>query len=154
MLVRLIYASEANGKIGVDMVKQILAKAQAKNDQNDLTGMLVFNSKYFLQAIEGSPARINHLYNVLMRDPRHKNLFILGYEHISERIYGEWRMGYATLTEANKRTFLKYSSTSVFNPYDLTAENALRFMTDLQSAKITDAGESEQKKTVLSLFGR
>ena len=133
MLVRIIYASEAKTKIDVPMSRAILEKAQENNERNDLTGMLVFNSRYFLQAIEGSPQKINALYNVLMTDPRHTNLFILGYEHITERMYGEWRMNYATLNEANKRAFLKYSPSSVFNPYELTAENALRFMQDLSA---------------------
>lgn len=158
MLVRIIYASEAKAKIDVPMIRSILEKAQENNERNDLTGMLVFNSRYFLQAIEGSPEKINGLYNVLMTDPRHTNLFILGYEHITERMYGEWRMNYATLNEANKRAFLKYSPSSVFDPYQLTAANALRFMQDLSSTIMSDAEEEapavRRSGKIANLFGR
>lgn len=156
MLVRIIYASEASQKIDVPMIRAILEKAQENNERNDLTGMLVFNSRYFLQAIEGCPQRINALYRTLMVDPRHRNLFILGYEHVTERMYGEWRMNYATLNEANKRAFLKYSPSSVFDPYQLTAENALRFMNDLSAATVRSQAEepAEKRGKIANLFGR
>lgn len=61
-------------------------------------------------------------------------------------VYGACHIPHAKLNEANKRTFLKYSSTSVFNPYDLTAANALKFMTDLHSIKLQSTVEQEGRR--------
>ena len=80
MLIRLVYASTAQSGVDLNEFKRILLQAQANNHRRDLTGMLAFNSKIFLQALEGSRDQVNELYAKLIRDPRHHTVTVLGYK--------------------------------------------------------------------------
>jgi hypothetical protein len=53
-LVRLIYASTVADTFKPTDIECILTTARKKNKQHGLTGMLCFNSRYFLQCLEGS----------------------------------------------------------------------------------------------------
>lgn len=136
MLVRLYYASTAADGVDMNEFRRILATAQANNVQNDLTGMLVFNSKVFLQALEGSRVAVNALYGRLTGDPRHKNLMLLKYENVKQRDFAEWSMAFAAANAANRALFLKHSTHSVFNPYHMDAESIEALMKELAASSI------------------
>jgi L-rhamnose mutarotase len=136
VLVRLYYASTAAEGVDMNEFRRILATAQANNVQNDLTGMLVFNSKIFLQALEGSRVAVNTLYSRLTTDPRHKNLMLLKYEAVKQRDFAEWSMAFAAANAANRALFLKHSTHSVFNPYHMDAESVEALMKELASTSI------------------
>lgn len=123
MLIRLLYASTAQG-VDLNEFKRILSQAQTNNDQRDLTGMLAFNSKLFLQALEGARDQVNELYAKLMRDPRHHTVTILSCKEIEERHWASWSMGFAAPNADNRALFLKYSQQSTFNPYAMKADAA------------------------------
>ena len=62
MLSRLIYASAAGDSMSPGVLAGILAAARRHNPRHDLTGLLAYSSRYFLQAIEGDRAEISALY--------------------------------------------------------------------------------------------
>ena len=143
MLIRLVYASIAENSVDMTEFKKILETAQKNNAARDLTGMLAFNSKIFLQALEGSRELVNDLYAKLMADPRHRNLLVLKYEEVAERHWNDWSMGFASASSANRALFLKHSMQSVFNPYAMTGDAALNLLMDL-SSHVSRMGEQEQ----------
>ncbi|MFT6154311.1 MAG: hypothetical protein ACJA1X_001663 [Bermanella sp.] len=53
-LTRLVYASTISENFNCDDIEGILAVARKNNKQNNITGMLCFNRKYFLQCLKGS----------------------------------------------------------------------------------------------------
>lgn len=136
MLIRLIYASTANDGVDLNEFKRILLNAQTNNLRNDLTGMLAFNSKIFLQALEGDRDQVNDLYTKLMRDPRHNRLAILKFEEIEERHWANWSMGFAAPNADNRALFLKYSTQSSFNPYQMKSDAVEKMLMDLSSTVI------------------
>ena len=136
MLIRLVYASTAQSGVDLNEFKRILLQAQANNHRRDLTGMLAFNSKIFLQALEGSRDQINDLYARLMRDPRHKTVTLLNYKEIEERHWANWSMGFAAPNTDNRALFLKYSQQSVFNPYTMKADAVEKMLMELASTAI------------------
>ncbi|MDB5931852.1 MAG: hypothetical protein JWR60_3559 [Polaromonas sp.] len=136
MLIRLIYASTAQDGVDLAEFKRILLQAQANNQQRDFTGMLAFNSKIFLQALEGSRDQVNALYGKLIRDPRHHTVTMLGYREIGERQWADWSMGFAAPKAENRTLFLKYSQQSIFNPYGMTAEAVEKMLIDLTQTVI------------------
>lgn len=136
MLVRLIYASTAQDGVDLNEFKRILLQAQTNNHRRDLTGMLAFNSKIFLQALEGSREQVNELYAKLIRDPRHNNVTMLGYKEIEERHWSSWSMGFAAPNSDNRALFLKYSQQSTFNPYGMKAEATEKMLIELASTTI------------------
>jgi hypothetical protein len=147
MLVRLYYASTASDGVDMNEFKRILTTAQTNNTQRDLTGMLVFNSKLFLQCLEGSREAVNDLYSKLTRDPRHGNLMLLKYETITKRSFSEWSMAFAAANAGNRALFLKHSMHSAFNPYGMDADAVEALMMELASNALQmQAQESAEEK--------
>jgi hypothetical protein len=136
MLIRLVYASTAQSGVDLNEFKRILLQAQANNHRRDLTGMLAFNSKIFLQALEGSRDQINDLYARLLRDPRHNAVTLLNYKEIEERHWANWSMGFAAPNTDNRALFLKYSQQSIFNPYNMKADAVEKMLMELASTAI------------------
>ena len=136
MLIRLIYASTAQPGVDLNEFKRILLQAQTNNHSRDLTGMLAFNSKIFLQALEGARDQINDLYARLIRDPRHHTVTMLGYKEIEERHWSNWSMGFAAPNANNRSLFLKYSQQSIFNPYGMKADAVEKMLMELATTTI------------------
>jgi Sensors of blue-light using FAD len=161
MIYRLIYVSTALDSVDLNEFKRILATAQTNNGARDLTGMLAFNSKVFLQALEGSREAINDLYAKLVRDPRHFNLMLLKYAPIEQRHWSNWSMGFAAPNADNRALFLKYSNQSTFNPYGMLGENAEKLLMELSSTSMAldskaagDPSQSSKPVAEKSIFAR
>ena len=137
MLVRLIYASTAAENVGMTEFKGILQQSQANNNRRDLTGVLAFNSKIFLQGLEGSREEVNALYTRLLRDTRHHTVAVLEYAEIEEREWAQWSMGFAAASADNRALFLKYSGQSVFNPYAMRGSVVKKLLGELAGKSIT-----------------
>ncbi len=163
MMIRLIYASTATDGVDLNEFKRILSTAQTNNGNRDLTGMLIFNSKVFLQALEGSRESVNDLYSKLTKDPRHYNLVLLKMEYIQERRWAEWSMGFAAPSANNKALFLRHSNQSTFNPYGMHPDSAEKLLVELSQSLVAmqpaaDASNDEEsraaKPSVFSKFFR
>ncbi len=137
MLIRLVYVSTAQEAVDLAEFKRILLQAQGNNQRRDLTGMLAFNSKIFLQALEGARDQVNDLYARILRDPRHHSLALLKYSEIEERHWANWSMGFAAPNADNRALFLKHSSQSVFNPYVMRADAAEKMLIELSNTAIS-----------------
>ena len=144
MLIRLVYVSTAQDTVDLNEFKRILLQAQGNNQRRDLTGMLAFNSKIFLQALEGARNQVNDLYARIMRDARHHSLAMLKYQEIEERHWSNWSMGFAAPNTDKRALFLKYSSQSIFNPYVMKADAAEKMLMDLSDTAISMTPPAEQ----------
>lgn len=144
MLIRLVYVSTAQDGVDLNEFKRILLQAQTNNQRRDLTGMLAFNSKIFLQALEGARDQVNELYARLMRDPRHHTVTMLNYKEIEERHWSNWSMGFAAPNSDNRALFLKYSQQSTFNPYGMKAEATEKMLMELASTAIAMAAPAPE----------
>lgn len=127
MLIRLIYASRTAGVLTPLDVRDIVQRSQRNNRRLGITGALLLSNGIFLQCLEGDHIAVNALYHRILLDARHTDPAILSFTEIDSRMYAEWSMGLVTSTEANQRTFLKYSPQAEFDPYQMrgTALTAL-----------------------------
>jgi len=141
MLSRLIYASMAAQETPPEGLKGLLTAARRGNRLHDVSGMLAFNSEYFLQAIEGSRGALSQLYSNLVRDTRHSRLLLLTFESIDERAFSDWTMGFAAADATRRRLYLRHGASSRFDPYQLTAPAALALLKDL-SAEVEQGAEA------------
>lgn len=133
-LVRLIYASRPITETTPDMVKQIIHSAQKNNPALGLTGILCFNSDYFLQCLEGDRKSVNQLYTRILNDERHTDTALLCYEEIYKRDFSEWSMGYVPYTKTFKPLVLKYSGSEEFNPYSMHGKSAYKLLRSLSDS--------------------
>ncbi len=129
-LVSLIYASKTKD-VDDYTIDDILHKARANNPIYDLTGVLLYNSMYFVQCLEGSRANVNFLYNVISKDSRHEDPVILDYQEILARSFSRWSMAYIGESDFNEAAAFRYSTHKTFDPYEMNAESARAFLDEM-----------------------
>lgn len=133
-LCRLIYVSETSLQPMDAAVSEIINTAKAHNEQYDITGGLFLHDGYFVQCLEGRRGYVNQLYNSILKDIRHHNVQLLSFTDISERLFGQWSMGFLPC-QGHHTTFdcLRFLPSREFNPTILTAEGAnamMKFVAD------------------------
>jgi hypothetical protein len=131
MLARLIYASEAAASLTPDSVQALLAHARRNNRLRDITGMLAFDSRYFLQAIEGGRQPLSDLYARLVQDRRHQRLMILSFDTVLRRSFSSWTMGFAGADASRRSLYLLHGASGQFEPHGLSGPAALALLTEL-----------------------
>lgn len=119
-LIRLIYSSHAELDLRLSDVKDILETARTNNQSLQICGMLFYNSRYFLQALEGEEESVKALYAKISEDFRHDDVNIVSEETIDKPIFSDWTMGYSGNSAAVSETLAELNIDSD----DLTLLNA------------------------------
>jgi hypothetical protein len=133
-LTRLVYTSTISDIFKSDDIEEILLEARKYNEKSNVTGMLCFNSKYFLQCLEGSRLAVNQTYHKILNDKRHSNIVMLDYKEIDAREFNSWSMGYLPESSLTAPINLKYSGNTAFNPYEMSGESAQLMMLSLRNS--------------------
>jgi hypothetical protein len=134
MLSRLIYSSECARPLNPQDVQAILDTARRNNRQRDLTGMLVFNSTHFLQAVEGGRQALSDLYARLVGDSRHHRLQLMAFEPIAQRAFGDWEMGFAASDAVHAPIYLRHTASRQLDPRGLSGAAAMALLADFSSS--------------------
>ncbi len=90
----LVYISEARYGLSKADIEDILAVSQRNNAQEKITGMLLYSSGLFIQALEGERNSVTALYGRIVDDRRHHDVDLLVDHAISHRSFGSWSMGF------------------------------------------------------------
>lgn len=135
-LTRLVYASSISDNFSCDDIEHILAEAREHNKENNVTGMLCFDNKHFLQCLEGSRLNVNNTYYRILNDKRHCQVIILDYKEIPMREFSDWSMGYLPESGLTASLNLKYSGSAEFSPYDMSGDGAHLMLLELK--RLTD----------------
>lgn len=91
---QILYISTAAGKVVANDADEILAISRRNNTSEGLTGLLYFDGKRFLQALEGEPAAVARALTRIEGDTRHRAIVILSDRTVDEREFGTWSMAY------------------------------------------------------------
>lgn len=130
-LVRLIYASKTVPGFNTGDIKAILTSAKKNNSKLGLTGVLFFNSGFFLQCLEGGREEVNKTYLEIVKDERHEDPVILKYQEITKRLFEKWGMGFIPNTKETQPIIFKHSIQDSFEPYQISSESAELMMVEL-----------------------
>jgi hypothetical protein len=96
----ILYCSLLAPELPTDVVAHIVAQARARNAQEAITGLLVFDGMRFCHHFEGPRRNVLRLLDRLEADPRHTGMKVL-YEGVIElRRYRRFEMGLAHIEEA------------------------------------------------------
>jgi len=88
------YTSSAVGVPSAEQIDHLLRKARSRNEQESVTGVLLYADGTFLQYLEGPLAGLEAVYAAILRDPLHHHIFEMIREPIERREFHEWAMGY------------------------------------------------------------
>ncbi len=130
-LVRLIYASTLSDDTTFDDMQNVTASARKNNKQNGITGFLTISHAYALQILEGDRGIVSSVYNKIAKDTRHRNLTLLCMTPITQRKFDRWEMEYCEINDRHSDLIFMHGSSRHFNPYNLSAENALSLLSEL-----------------------
>jgi hypothetical protein len=97
---QLVYISSIKRNATVDP-STILAQSRRNNARARITGLLFFDGKRFLQALEGDEAQVDATFTRIQQDERHHALVVLSNRAIEAREFGEWAMAYNAPGEDN-----------------------------------------------------
>ena len=93
MLSRIRYVSRLARALDPGELEKIVALSQVKNARLGISGFLVLSDDMFFQDIEGPREAIASLYEVIRRDPRHKQVVLLKREDdVPKAVYPDWAM--------------------------------------------------------------
>jgi hypothetical protein len=95
----LVYASLAKENFTDEKLEQLLQFARAKNEKQDITGMLLYRDGIFVQALEGEEKDIDTLFEKIKRDTRHKEIVLVTKQPIKQRSFPDWTMGFKVMDQ-------------------------------------------------------
>ena len=112
-LFRIIYMSESLMPQGnaefASAINEILDYSRGWNDENLVTGALMFSVGRFAQVLEGPDKTIKELFGHIACDNRHHSLILLEHGAIAERAFENWSMAY---TDGGEQLDLIFASLS------------------------------------------
>ena len=89
-LIQLVYRSRSQ-IVGAEYEK-LMATCLRNNPKQDITGVLISHSGWFLQVLEGTAVSVNSLFKVIEEDPRHSDFLLLRFNAIATRDFSDWSM--------------------------------------------------------------
>jgi Sensors of blue-light using FAD len=90
---QILYISTITPLATVEM-SSILSSARRNNQAADITGLLLFNGKRFLQVLEGPADAVTATYARIAQDPRHRAQVVLSRKRVAQREFGDWSMAF------------------------------------------------------------
>jgi hypothetical protein len=120
ILIRLTYFSRNrldvfNGPME-ERIDELLAASIANNRRDDITGALVWDSKWFAQILEGREGVVSRAFERILRDPRHADVSLVCMQPIKERALPDCPMMAIAHDEHNRDLFRHYGERERFDP--------------------------------------
>ena len=121
---RLVYFSSAVQLFDDEDLIKILSKARKFNEDNDITGMLLYAKGNFMQILEGEKTAVQATFGRIEKDERHHDIRVIFNNSAPKRLFEGWRMGFKMLTED------ELSKISGFEPLGSREESKNNFSQD------------------------
>lgn len=99
MLHRVIYVSASPSLLPGADVAELLEGSRRRNAAINVTGLLLYHEGSFLQILEGPVEAVTRLYGTIRNDTRHRQIITLWSGAVKERVFADWRMGFARITD-------------------------------------------------------
>lgn len=117
MLSQLVYVSTRKSTCTDEEIEKILASCKKNNPALDITGVLLYSDKRFIQLVEGDAKTIMSLYDKIKGDKRHEDLKMISYGPIREKAFPNWHMGSRKLSgkEVDYKTMITTDEKKVFD---------------------------------------
>lgn len=96
-LQEVIYASTAVPSLTDADIREIVESSYRRNVVRNITGVLLYSRRRFLQILEGEEAVVAHTLSRILADPRHHGIEILAESRIARRTFAGWSVGVGDL---------------------------------------------------------
>lgn len=128
MLTTIIYRSRLCNSVPFKDIESMVAAASKKNEQENITGILLFNGIHFFQLLEGPEDAVKAIYSAICEDVRHYNVVELLFDYAPARRFGKTGMELFDLREYSEEKVLQAVLNQGTTRYQLTYnDRALQF---------------------------
>ncbi len=121
MLYEIIYRSTARFDFTDDDLKNILDWSHTYNNENGLTGCLLYHEGQFLQMLEGEFQVVLDLYEKIKKDSRHRDFLLLHMQEAEQRVFSKWTMAFKSV---DNKDLENYSGVSEFKQLETESQNS------------------------------
>jgi hypothetical protein len=97
-MIQLTYISSATASMDEQQVAAILQQSRLNNAAAGITGLLLYDGRRFLQALEGPSQAVDTVYQRIKADARHRALVLLSSRAVTDRAFGDWAMAAQRVT--------------------------------------------------------
>lgn len=118
-MIRLLYHSEITSHMDEHEVQAIVEKANVNNAKENVTGLLLWDGRYFLQCLEGEEKAVYSLYNKIKEDKRHAKVALTGLIKIRFRMFEKWNMGLVGKESLSEEVLQTTLDTNALDPKKL-----------------------------------
>ena len=99
MIYRIVYMSRATALMTDIDVQDLADRASESNKALSVTGLLLFDGRRFMQAMEGEKEAVQGLMARISEDPRHDMIAMVSDGPAIRRKFGAWSMSYKRVGE-------------------------------------------------------
>ena len=111
---RLVYTSVRNTTCTDEEIDKIISSCKKNNPHRNITGILMYSKKRFIQYLEGSKDELTELYELIKTDTRHSGVMLRDISTIDERRFPSWHMGYKNVDSVAYSTDISSVDKKVF----------------------------------------
>ncbi|MBS1501230.1 MAG: BLUF domain-containing protein [Bacteroidetes bacterium] len=114
----ILYLSAVADWFNEDELETILAASRRNNQQDDITGVLLYGRNNFIQLLEGPAESVKKTFERIKTDKRHLDVTVIVSGKLKERCYPEWFMGFRAIkpeSYANMSGFINLSKQATSN---------------------------------------
>ena len=113
---------------------RIQQQAARNNARDEVSGLLLFNSWYFLQLLEGEREQVTRTFTAIAGDDRHQQVTLLQAEDVEQRLFADWSMGLLDASSPAVQVVLHETLPGgLFMPANLTGPSAVQLMRRVRS---------------------
>jgi hypothetical protein len=94
-LAAVVYRSVADRRLSPARLGELLDAARARNAEENLTGLLLYDGERFVQWLEGPADGLHRVWTSIQADGRHADIELLGTPRLPVRLFRSWDMGLA-----------------------------------------------------------
>jgi hypothetical protein len=109
-MLSLTYLSSATHLLDERELAELLAQTRPRNEEQGLSGMLLYSDGNFIQVLEGPDDAVDETFARISADPRHHGILVMLREEITERAFPDWSMGFRALRREEVRELPGYSA--------------------------------------------
>ena len=97
MIYSLCYISTKRTGLLKSEINSIIETSKKRNEAKGISGILIEYKNHFIQHIEGDAVVIYELFEKIKLDSRHKNVHLLQYSPLENRLFDNWNMAHRNL---------------------------------------------------------
>ncbi len=101
----LVYISQATAQYNERRQRIALSEyANNRNQENHLSGVLIYSNGVFMQMLEGPGEQLTETYSRILNDPRHHDVELLSFEEHADTMFDAWSMNVVEFKEPATET--------------------------------------------------